>query len=78
MLDVSAQRGGGGGLIGPIDEALANAVGLQVVGLQGNPGLCGPVPASARWAVGFSAEGTNLGKPCASGSSPSSPEKKET
>ena len=78
VLDVS----GNGKLTGPIDKALGSAVGLQVVGLKNNPGLCGPVPSSARWAVGFSAEGTGLGKPCgASSSSPfssSTPEKKET
>lgn len=86
VLDVSGNK-----LSGPIDEALGGAVGLQVVGLSGNPGLCGPVPSSARWAVGFSAEGTGLGKPCAAGSSapspssaeavaaaPATPEKKET
>ena len=73
--------GSGNGVAGGIDEALGDAVGLQVVGLRGNPGLGGPVPSSARWAVGFSAEGTGLGKPCAgssSSSSSSAPEKRET
>ena len=66
VLDVSGNK-----LTGPVDEALGGAAGLQVVGLRGNPGLCGPVPSSARWAVGFSAEGTGLGKPCAGSPSPS-------
>ena len=78
VLDVS----GNPKTTGAIDEALGGAVGLQVIGLKGNSGLCGPVPSSARWAAGFSAEGTGLGKPCAAGSpSPSSssaPEKKAT
>ena len=60
---------------GPIDKALASAVGLQAVGLKGNAKLCGPVPSSVRWAVGYDAEGTGLGKPC--GSSSPAPEKKK-
>ena len=77
VLDVSDNKK----LTGPIDRALGSAVGLQVIGLKNNPGLCGPIPSSARWAVGFSAEGTGLGKPCGalvSSSSPAAPEKKET
>lgn len=40
---------------------------VQVVDLRGNPGLCGPVPESVRWASGFDATGTGLGKPCPGG-----------
>lgn len=37
---------------------------LQVAMVSPNPGLCGPVPASVRFAVGFNTSGTALGKPC--------------
>jgi hypothetical protein len=37
---------------------------LQVAMLSPNAGLCGPVPSSVRWAVGFNTTGTALGQPC--------------
>jgi hypothetical protein len=55
-------RAANAGLTGEI-TGLAGAP-LQVVDLSGNPGLCGPVPESVRWAHGFDTTGTGLGKPC--------------
>jgi hypothetical protein len=40
---------------------------LQVAMVSPNPGLCGPIPESVRFAVGFNTTGTNLGKPCPRG-----------
>lgn len=37
---------------------------LQLVSVKGNAGLCGPVPASVRFAKGYDATGTHLGQPC--------------
>jgi hypothetical protein len=52
----------GNGLSGDV-LGLAGAP-LQVVSMAGNGGLCGPVPASVRWAKGYDATGTRLGAPC--------------
>jgi hypothetical protein len=40
---------------------------LQVVSISNAPGLCGPVPASVRWASGYDPAGTRLGRPCVGG-----------
>ena len=37
---------------------------LQVAMVSPNPGLCGPVPAAVRFAVGFDTTSTALGRPC--------------
>lgn len=37
---------------------------LMVARMHSNQGLCGPVPASVRWASGFNPAGTSLGLPC--------------
>ena len=37
---------------------------LELVGVWGNAGLCGMVPASVRYAKNYNPAGTGLGKPC--------------
>lgn len=44
-------------------EALAPTHLIRVA-LHDNPKLCGMVPASVRYAVGFDPTGTRLGEPC--------------
>jgi hypothetical protein len=61
FLSVDSNPGLAGDLVG-----LAGT-NLQVVAVSPNPGLCGPVPESVRFAVGYNATGTSLGKPCPAG-----------